>query len=92
MHDPMVDCNCESSDILNVGVCEFRMLADAVGDAFNPAGDEMAEVAILIGAIERAAKFISEQPCSCTPEMIKDWDQCPRCAALGQRGGQAVQR
>ena len=89
-HDPMTDCNCEPN---SAGVtCEFRMLADAVGGAFNPRDDEMAEVAILIGAVERAAKFIGEQPCACTPEMIEDWDQCPRCAALGQRDGKAVRR
>jgi hypothetical protein len=92
VHDPMTDCNCEPGDALNVGVCEFRMLADSVGDAFNPPGDDVAEVAILITAVERIAAFVRELPCRCTPEMAMGADPCDRCRVIGQLGGKPVQR
>jgi hypothetical protein len=93
VHDPMTDCTCEPGDILSAaGICEYRMLGDAIDEAFNPPGDDVAEVAILIVAVDLARKTLEAVPCSCTEEMIADWDQCARCAALGQRGGKPVQR
>lgn len=88
-HDPAVNCNCESGADPR---CEYRFLADAVIDAFNPADGDEAEVAICVAAVRQARDALKAIPCSCTPEMIEDWDQCARCAALGQRGGKAVQR
>jgi hypothetical protein len=88
-HDPMTDCNCEPGAPIR---CEYRQLADAVGEAFNPRDDEMAEVAILADAVNQARDALAAIPCSCTPEMVEDWDQCQRCAALGQRDGRPVQR
>lgn len=39
-------------------------------------GDEDQET-ILAGAVERAARYIAAQPCTCTEDL------CPRCQAIG---------
>ncbi|HMG62791.1 MAG TPA: hypothetical protein VK599_07575 [Streptosporangiaceae bacterium] len=91
-HDPMTDCTCEPGDPLNAGVCEYRMLGDAIDEAFNPPGDDVAEVAILITAVERIAAFVRELPCRCTLEMAMGADPCDRCRVIGQLGGKPVQR
>ena len=82
-------CDCEpyADD-----TCEYRQAADKVIDLFNPRDDEVAELAIVLDAIEAAADFIKAQPCTCTPEMIENWESCPRCEVLGQRAGKPVDR
>lgn len=73
----------------------YRELADAVIDMFNPPDDDVAESAIIVDAIERAAEFIDGQPCLCTPE-VTDPDvlatPCARCLALGRRGDRPEER
>jgi hypothetical protein len=82
-------CNCEPyAD----GTCEYRRTADKVIDLFNPRDDEVAEVAIVLDAINAAADFIGAQPCTCTPEMVENWESCPRCEVLGQRAGKPAER
>jgi hypothetical protein len=90
VHDPDTDwCACEPYSLRR---CEYRMLADAVGDAFNPPDGDEGEVSILITAIENAAAYIAGQPCACTPEGIADQMPCPRCFATGRLGDKEMQR
>jgi hypothetical protein len=49
-------------------------------------------VAIVLDAINAAADFIGAQPCTCTPEMVENWESCPRCEVLGQRAGKPAER
>jgi hypothetical protein len=92
MHDPAETCDCHPDDLMHLGICEYRMLADTVGAAFNPPDGDEAEVAILITAVERAQAYIVSQPCACTPAMVENWEPCARCAALGRLNDEALQR
>lgn len=89
-HDPAVNCDCEPGDLMRKGVCEYRMLGDAVGDALNPPDGDEAEVAILIDAVNAAAEYIASAPCLCALEAR--YGVCPRCRALGQIAGERCQR
>ena len=91
-HDPDEDCSCHPGDIMGEGICEYRMLADKVGDLFNPPDGDEAEVSILITACEQAQAYINSRPCACTPEMVADWDPCPRCRVLGRIDDKPVER
>ena len=51
-HDPAGDCTCEP---YGGDRCEYRFLVDEILEALNPPGDDIAEVAILISAVKRAA-------------------------------------
>jgi hypothetical protein len=89
IHDPKTDwCACEPG---GDDRCSYRLLADAVDEHLNPKDADEAEEAIVIGAVERAAAYIRSQPCTCTEQMIADWEPCPRCEALGLIGGKAWQ-
>ncbi|MCW2898851.1 MAG: hypothetical protein JWO67_1116 [Streptosporangiaceae bacterium] len=90
IHDPATDwCACEPEGDVR---CDYRLLADKVIEVLNPSDLDESEVSNLSDAIEGAATFIAEQPCTCTPETIEDWDPCPRCAVLGRLGDVVVQR
>lgn len=91
-HDPDVLCNCEPEDLARKGICEYRLLADSVGNELNVADAEEAEVSLLITAVEHAKAYIESQPCTCTPEDIADYDPCPRCAAIGRLGDEVQVR
>lgn len=90
IHDPRTDwCACEP---YSANRCDYRLLADKVAELLNPPDGEDAEVSICIDAIEQAAGYIVSQPCTCTREMVENWESCPRCAAIGRRDDTAVQR
>jgi hypothetical protein len=94
-HDPDENCTCHPDDLMGEGICEYRMLADSAGEAFNPPDDDEAEVAVLVRAIERAAGFIGSLPCTCPQGDHRPWagdEPCGRCAALGQFRGKPVNR
>lgn len=94
-HDPDENCTCHPDDLMNEGICEFRMLADSVGHAFNPPDADEAEVSILMTAVERAAEFIGSLPCTCPQGDHRPWadnEPCGRCAVLGQWHGKPVDR
>jgi hypothetical protein len=74
------------------GICEYRMLADAVGDAFNPRDDDVAEVSLLIATVEHIRDVLTAMPCTCPDVEFFEEDPCGRCSALGQWRGKAVQR
>lgn len=90
IHDPLSDrCACEPNGARR---CGYRLLADAVIEAFNPPDGDEAEVAICITAVESAAQYVGFNDCECTPEMVADGEPCARCAVLGQLGGKPVDR
>lgn len=90
VHDPNTDwCACEPD---GADRCEYRLLADKVGDLLNPPDDDEAEVSLLMTAIERAAAYINAQPCTCTPGDIADRMPCPRCGAFGRLGDKVLSR
>jgi hypothetical protein len=91
-HDPDELCTCEPGDLRHEGICEYRMLADTVGNLLNPPDADEAEVSILMTAVERAKAYIESQPCICTPEGIEDQMPCPRCAAIGRLGNEVLAR
>jgi hypothetical protein len=66
------------------------MLADAVGEAFNPPDGDEGEVSLLITAVENARAMLAAFTCYCTPG--DDDPPCMRCSALGQWHGKPVQR
>lgn len=90
IHDPETDwCACEPDSAKR---CDYRVLADKIAEELNPPGGDEAEVQICFNAIEDAATFIANQPCTCTVGMVEDGSPCPRCAVLGRLGDVAVQR
>lgn len=82
VHDPAGDCTCGPN---GGDRCEYRILADEILEAFNPPGDDVAEVAILISAVKRAAGVIERLPCECGHGPAGA--MCRRCSALGQHHG-----
>jgi hypothetical protein len=90
IHDPQTDwCACEP---YGMNRCDYRFLADAVADAFNPPDNDAAEVSIMVDAVARAREYIAGQPCTCTPAMIEDREPCPRCTALGRLDDKPLER
>ena len=90
IHDPLTDwCACEPH---SMDRCDYRLLADKVIDELNPPDGDEAEVSICFNAIEDAAVYIQQQPCTCTPAMVEDGSPCPRCAALGRIGDTRMDR
>lgn len=88
IHDPLTDwCACEPN---SGSRCGYRLLADAVVEAFNPPDGEDAEVAICVDAINAAAAYVRDQRCSCA--FGARFGACPRCRALGESEGAVVQR
>lgn len=83
------DCNCEPG---GVDRCEYRILADAVAEAFNPPGDDEAEVAILARAVGEARDFVGSLPCECIAPDADPSLTCRRCQVLGRAGGEPVGR
>lgn len=65
---------------------DYETLRDLIIEKLNPPDDDIGEVAVLGSAIEAAVTFIERQPCTCTPEMVEDWDPCRRCDVLGRLG------
>lgn len=86
MHDPNELCDCEPEDLFRKGVCEYRLLADSVGNTLNVGDGDEAEVSLLISAVENAKTYIESQPCTCTLQDIAGWDPCPRCRVIGRLG------
>ena len=83
IHDPGTDwCACEPGGDV---VCDYRLLADAVLEHLNPPGDDVAEVAICVSAVERIAGYVRSLPCTCGPGY--DYPPCGRCAVVGQWHG-----
>ena len=80
--DDLCTCSPDSEDR-----CEYRLVADLINDKLNPPGDDVAEVAVLMDAVERIATFVESLPCTCPagagpPDYA---DSCGRCVALGRR-------
>lgn len=71
---------------------DYGLLADVIGEAFNPPGDDVAEESILVDAVYRARDWIDGQPCRCTPDSLADHVACGRCYALGRLGDKPVDR
>ena len=69
---------------------DYEYLRDRIIRYLNPIDQDMAEPWIMADAVERAAEFITAQPCLCTQNMIDDYESCARCAALGKRGDKDV--
>lgn len=68
VHDPDTDwCACEPHSLRR---CEYRMLADAVSDAFNPPDGDEGEVSLLITAVENARAMLAAFTCYCTPATL----------------------
>jgi hypothetical protein len=63
-------------------------LEEFVSSRFNPP-DDYSTMEDIIG---RAADFLEAQPCTCTPEQLEDCDSCTRCAVLGRRGNEPIER
>jgi hypothetical protein len=91
-HNPGDLCNCEPGDLHGKGICEYRMLADCVGNQLSPPDGDEAEVSLLMTAVERAKAYIESQPCTCTPADIDDMEPCPRCRAIGRLGDEVMSR
>ena len=84
--------NCEPDDLFRQGICEYRMLADCVGNALNVGDGDEAEVSLLITAIENVKAYVESLPCTCTPEGIADWEPCARCRVIGRLGNEGTAR
>jgi hypothetical protein len=74
---------------------DYRELADKIIKCFNPPDDDAAEIAIMLKAVEAAAKFIrDETDCECQldydPEDMAE--ACNRCEVLGRRRDVQVER
>lgn len=65
---------------------DYELLRDRVIDLLNPRDGDDGEAYILDEAITGAVRFIEQQPCTCTPAQIEDYDACRRCAVLGRLG------
>lgn len=90
IHDPRTDwCACEPN---SMDRCGYRLLADAVIEAFNPRDGDEAEAALCMEAIETARSYIESQDCTCTPVSAAGGLACSRCHALGQISAEAVER
>ncbi len=84
-HSPDAACTCYPD---GEDRCEYRMVADLVENKLNPPDDDVAEVAVVMDAIERITTFVESLPCTCPAEAAlpePDEDPCGRCAALGRR-------
>jgi hypothetical protein len=92
MHDPNELCNCEPDDLFSKGICEYRLLADCVGNTLNVGDGDEAEVSLLITAIENVKAYVESLPCTCTPEDIADWEPCARCRVIGRLGNEVMAR
>jgi hypothetical protein len=72
---------------------DYELLRDVIIDHLNPRDDDVAEVAIMISAVERVASYVAGLPCYCTPEAADfDDDPCGRCEALGRVSNVAAPR
>lgn len=71
---------------------DYETLRDAIADWFNPHDDDIAEVAIMLNAVESAFEFIERQVCLCTAADIEDWSPCSRCRVLGRLGDRRIDR
>ena len=90
IHDPATDwCACEPRGDV---ICDYRLLADAVIQAFNPPDGDGAEVSICIDALMLAADVIANSDCTCLLNDRDPEEPCRRCAALGQWRGRPVDR
>lgn len=73
-------------------VSDYEFLRDEVSYAFNPPDDDGGEAEIMAEACRKAAAFIAEQPCRCTPAMVEDMQACRRCRVLGRLGNEVLAR
>lgn len=87
------------SFFVDVDATDYELARDAVLEAFNPPDDDVAEVAIVIEAVERAAAYIARQPCTCCDDPTHHnrepeyWHEpCARCHALGRYHDEAIER
>lgn len=80
------DCH----DNIDAPEFDYVWMRNAILYAFNPGDDDIAEPAILEGAIRRARDFIAAQPCTCSGD--DQWDACRRCDALGRFRDEPVSR
>lgn len=71
---------------------DYETLRDLVIDLLNPSDGDDGEVFILSNAITYAVTFIEQQPCTCTPAQVEDYDPCRRCSVLGRLGNAQVPR
>ena len=97
-HDPNDNCNCPGEVAAGnpaIDICEYRMVADLVIRESNPPDQDMAEVAIVMEAIERLTAFVRAQSCTCPPTAgppdFND-EPCQRCLALGRVRGELADR
>jgi hypothetical protein len=85
-------CTCEPN---HGDRCDWRLLADTICDLFNPPDDDVAEEAIVLAAVQRAADYIVSLPCTCVPGAGPpdyDEDPCGRCQALGRAQDKPLDR
>ena len=67
---------------------DYESLRDVIIGELNPPDDDIAEPAIMMEAVERAAEFIRSQPCTCIPLE----EACPRCNAIGRLSNVVLER
>ncbi len=91
-HSATVSCTCDPH---GEDRCDYRLLADQIIDLLHPPDDDVAEVGIVMDAVQRLAEYVTGLPCTCPPAAgPPDWDvqPCGRCDALGRARDKAVER
>lgn len=68
-------------------ITQYEELRDHIVERLNPPDDDIAEIAIMLDAVGRAADYIESQPCACDDE-----EPCGRCFALGRLMDVRVER
>lgn len=75
---------------------DYELLRDCVIDRLNPRDDDIGEPALMVEAIEFAARFIEEQAaCACPTDAGEpSWGSppCLRCQALGRVHNERIDR
>lgn len=69
---------------------EFVMLRNFISERLNPRDDDVAEIAILLSALDNAVAYVEAQTCVCPPD--PDDGPCLRCDVLGRDRDKSVDR
>lgn len=81
--------DCETDDRQG----DYALLADVIGECFNPPDNDVAEESILVDALYDARDYIAATPCVCTPaEVLDGYTECKRCRVLGRLADKTVDR
>jgi hypothetical protein len=73
-------------DELVEAATSYILLRNVIIERFNPTDDDVAEIAIMLGAVNVAADALEASSCQCTPADVEDHRPCQRCQALGRLG------